>query len=227
VMDVALHRCPVTFVLDRAGVTGDDGPSHNGAWDLSILQVVPGLRIAAPRDAATLRRALREAVDVADGPTVVRFPKGAPGPDLPAVSHVDGLDVLRAGEARSVLLVCVGALAGLGLQVADELAPHGIDVTVVDPGWVRPANPALARWARRHRVVVTLEDGGRVGGVGAALAQELCDAGVAVPVHAIGLPRRFLEQGTRAQVLADCGLTAVEVTRRITGYVSSSRRRPR
>lgn len=214
-MDVALHSYPVTFVLDRAGVTGEDGPSHNGMWDLSILQVVPGLRIAAPRDAATLRRTLRDAVNVTDGPTVIRFPKGTPGADLPAVSQVDGMDVLRAGEPEDILLVCVGVLAGLGCQVADELAGEGVGVTVIDPGWVRPVNRALAGFARRHRIVVTLEDNGRVGGVGAAVAQELRDDGVPAPVHSIGLPQRFLEQGKRAEVLADCGLTAPETAARI------------
>jgi 1-deoxy-D-xylulose-5-phosphate synthase len=225
-MDVTLHSCPVTLVLDRAGVTGEDGPSHNGMWDLSILQVVPGLRIAAPRDAATLRRALREAVEVTDGPTVIRFPKGTPSADLAVASQVDGLDVLRAGEPEDVLLVCVGALAGLGLQAADELADAALGVTVVDPCWVRPVNPSLARLARQYRAVVTLEDGARVSGVGAAVAQELRDAGVPAPVHTIGLPRRFLEQGTRAEVLADCGLTAPEVTRRISDLVTARRRQP-
>jgi len=223
-MDLALHSCPVTLVLDRAGVTGPDGPSHNGMWDLSILQVVPGLRIAAPRDAATLRRALREAVEVTDGPTVIRFPKGSPGADLPAVSQEDGLDVLRAGEPEDVLLVCAGALAGLGLQVAGELTYAALGVTVVDPCWVRPVNPALVRLARRHRAVVTLEDGGRVGGVGAAVAMTLRDGGVPAPVHAIGLPQRFLAQGTRAEVLADCGLTATELTRQIKVLIPPRRK---
>jgi 1-deoxy-D-xylulose-5-phosphate synthase len=221
-MDVALHSCPVTFVLDRAGVTGEDGPSHNGMWDLSILQVVPGLRIAAPRDAATLRLVLREAVEV-DGPTVIRFPKGSAGADLPALSQADGIDLLRAGERDDILLVCAGALAGLGLQVADELAAAGLGVTVVDPRWVLPVNPALARLARRHRVVVTLEDGGRAGGVGAAVALKLRDEGIAAPVHAIGLPQRFLEQGTRAEVLADCGLTAPEIASQIRILVTPQR----
>jgi 1-deoxy-D-xylulose-5-phosphate synthase len=225
-MDVALHSCPVTFVLDRAGVTGEDGPSHNGMWDLSILQVVPGLRIAAPRDASTLRRTLREAVNVTDGPTVIRFPKGTPGADLAVESQVDGLDVLRAGESEDVLLVCVGALAGLGCQVADELAGEGLGVTAVDPCWVRPVNPALAQLARRHRAVVTLEDNGRVGGVGAAIAQDLRDAGVPVPVHTIGLPQRFLEQGKRAEVLAECGLTAPETAARIRDLLTPSSDRP-
>jgi 1-deoxy-D-xylulose-5-phosphate synthase len=223
-MDVALHACPVTFVLDRAGVTGEDGPSHNGMWDLSILQVVPGLRIAAPRDAATMRRALREAVSMTDGPTVIRFPKGTPSADLPVVSQLDGLDVLRAGEPEDVLLVCVGALAGLGLQIADELADAGLGTTVVDPGWVRPVNPVLAQLARRHRAVVTLEDGVRVGGVGAAVAQELRNAKVAAPVHTIGLPQRFLAQGKRAEVLADCGVTAPGTARQIRELVTPGRR---
>ncbi len=221
-MDVALHSCPVTFVLDRAGVTGEDGPSHNGMWDLPILQVVPGLRVAAPRDAATLRLTLREAVEV-DGPTVIRFPKGSAGADLPAISQVDGLDVLRAGEPEDILLICVGPLAGLGLQVADELAAAALGVTVVDPRWVLPVSPALARLARRHRVVVTLEDGGRAGGVGAAIALALRDERVAAPVHVIGLPQRFLEQGTRAEVLAACGLTASEVTRQVRSLAASRR----
>jgi 1-deoxy-D-xylulose-5-phosphate synthase len=214
-MDVALHQCGVTFVLDRAGVTGDDGPSHNGMWDLSLLQIVPGLRIAAPRDAATLRRTLREAVDVSDGPTVVRFPKGVANPDLPAVSHIDGMDILRTGVSQDVLLICVGALASLGVQVADELAATGLGVTVVDPCWVRPVNPALTALARRHQIVVTLEDSGRVGGVGAAIAQHVCDAGVPTPVHTIGLPQRFLDHGKRVQVLAECGLTVPDITTRI------------
>jgi 1-deoxy-D-xylulose-5-phosphate synthase len=221
-MDVALHSCPVTFVLDRAGVTGEDGPSHNGMWDLSILQAVPGLRIAAPRDAATLRLALREAVEV-DGPTVIRFPKGLAGADLPALSATDGMDVLRAGERDDILLVCVGALAGLGLQVADELATAGLGVTVADPRWVLPVNPALAGLARRYWAVVTLEDGGRAGGVGAAIALKLRDERVAAPVHAIGLPQRFLEQGTRAEVLADCGLTAPEIASQVRIHLSPRR----
>ena len=221
-MDVALHSCPVTFVLDRAGVTGEDGPSHNGMWDLSILQVVPGLRIAAPRDAATLRLALREAVRV-DGPTVIRFPKGSAGADVPVVAQDGGLDVLRAGEREDILLVCAGALAGLGLQVADELGLADLGVTVVDPRWVLPVNPMLAPLARRHRVVITLEDGGQAGGVGAATALKLRSEGVAAPVHAIGLPQRFLAQGTRAEVLADCRLTAPDIVRQIMAVATPQR----
>src|SRR3954468_2188246 len=164
-MDVALHRCGVTFVLDRAGVTGDDGASHNGMWDMSVLQVVPGLRLAAPRDAARLRELLNEAVEVEDAPTVVRFPKGPPPEDVPAVDRRGGVDVLVRNGARDVLLVAVGSMATLGVQVADRLVAQGIGVTVVDPRWVMPVDPALVELAREHRLVVSIEDNGKVGGV--------------------------------------------------------------
>ena len=175
-MDVALHRCGVTFVLDRAGVTGDDGASHNGMWDMSFLQVVPGLRLAAPRDAVTLREELREAVEVEDAPTVVRFPKGAVCADIPALERVGGVDVLSRGSSSDVLLVAVGAMAETCLDVAARCAREGIGVTVVDPRWVKPVPAALADLARDHRFVVTVEDNVRAGGVGSAIAQALRDA---------------------------------------------------
>jgi 1-deoxy-D-xylulose-5-phosphate synthase len=219
-MDVALHRLGVTFVLDRAGVTGDDGPSHNGVWDLSILQVVPGLRIAAPRDGGHLRALLREAVAVADAPTVLRFPKGPVVPDIPAVARVGGVDVLREARARDVLLVAVGAMAEVCLDVAARAAAQGIGVTVVDPRWVKPVDPALVTLGADHRLVVSVEDNGRVGGVGAAVAQALRDADVDVPVRDVGLPQRFLDQGSRAQVLAEGGLTAQWLARRVVEAVA-------
>ena len=221
-MDVALHSCPVTFVLDRAGVTGDDGASHNGVWDLSLLQAVPGLRIAAPRDASGLRRALGEALEVSDGPTAVRFPKGVAGPDIPAVEQVGGIDVLRRSGEDDVLLVAVGAMATTCLAVADRLADHGIGVTVVDPRWVKPISPSLVELASSYRMVVTVEDNLRVGGVGAALAQVLSDAGVDVPVRNFGVPPRFLDHGKRADVLADCGLSAQEITRTVVEQAARS-----
>jgi 1-deoxy-D-xylulose-5-phosphate synthase len=219
-LDVALHRCAVTFVLDRAGVTGEDGPSHNGMWDLSVLQVVPGLRIAAPRDAATLRAELREALAVTDGPTVVRFARGAVGPDLPATDRVGGVDVLRRSGQEDVLVVAVGALAATALEVADRLAAQGIGGTVVDPRWVKPVDPALIPLAARHRMVVTLEDNLRVGGVGATLAQSLRDAAVSTPLRDFGIPTRFLEHGKRAEVLAEVGLTAQEISRQVVEQVA-------
>ncbi|MGK5449645.1 1-deoxy-D-xylulose-5-phosphate synthase [Streptomyces radiopugnans] len=224
-MDVALHRCGVTFVLDRAGVTGTDGASHNGMWDMSILQVVPGLRIAAPRDAEQLRAQLREAVEVKDAPTVVRFSKGAVGPSVPAVSTVGGMDVLREarteeGERPDVLLVSVGALAPMCLEVADLLDKQGISATVVDPRWVKPVDEALPPLADRHRVVVTVEDNSRVGGVGSAIAQALRDAGVDVPLRDFGIPPKFLDHASRGEVLAEIGLTAPDIARQVTGLVA-------
>ena len=214
-MDVALHRLPVTLVLDRAGVTGEDGASHHGMWDLSVLSVVPGIRIAAPRDAATLREELREAVAVTDGPTVVRFPKGAVGEDLPAIERRGPVDVLRRAPDDDVLLVAVGPHARLGLEVAERCAAQGIGVTVVDPRWVAPVAPELVALAASYGLVVTVEDGGRVGGVGSQVSQALRDAGVDVPVRDVGIPRRFLDHGSIAQVNAEIGLTAQEVARQV------------
>ncbi|MER5936345.1 1-deoxy-D-xylulose-5-phosphate synthase [Streptomyces sp. NPDC001928] len=221
-MDVALHKCGVTFVLDRAGVTGTDGASHNGMWDMSILQVVPGLRLAAPRDADQVRAQLREAVEVKDAPTVVRFSKGAVGPAVPAVGRVGGMDVLRepGTDTPDVLLVSVGALAPMCLEIANLLDKQGITTTVVDPRWVKPVDEAMAPLAERHRVVVTVEDNSRVGGVGSAVAQALRDAGVDVPLRDFGIPPRFLDHASRAEVLVEIGLTAPDIARQVTGLVS-------
>jgi len=212
-MDVALHRCGVTFVLDRAGVTGTDGASHNGMWDMSVLQVVPGLRIAAPRDADQLRAQLREAVDVDDAPTVVRFPKESVGPPIPALARVGGMDVLREGE--DVLLVVAGVMAPVGLRAAELLAERGIGCTVVDPRWVKPVDPELPALAARHRAVAVVEDNVRSGGVGAAIGQALRDAGVDLPLRTFGIPEAFLPHAKRGEVLADIGLTPAEIAGRI------------
>ncbi|MEU2182906.1 1-deoxy-D-xylulose-5-phosphate synthase [Streptomyces thermolilacinus] len=221
-MDVALHDCGVTFVLDRAGVTGTDGASHNGMWDMSILQVVPNLRIAAPRDADQVRAQLREAVAVEDAPTVVRYSKGAVGPAVEAVSRVGGMDVLRepGTDRPDVLLVSIGALAPMCLEIADLLDKQGISTTVVDPRWVKPVDEALAPLADRHRVVVTVEDNGRAGGVGSAISQALRDAGVDVPLRDFGIPQRFLDHASRGEILAEIGLTAPDIARQVTGLVS-------
>ncbi|MFH8753111.1 1-deoxy-D-xylulose-5-phosphate synthase [Streptomyces rimosus] len=223
-MDVALHKCGVTFVLDRAGVTGDDGASHNGMWDMSLLQVVPGLRIAAPRDAEQVRAQLREAVEVDDAPTVVRYSKGKVGPAVEAVGRVGGMDVLREPgegvERPDVLLVSVGALAPMCLEIADLLDKQGISTTVVDPRWVKPVDAALPGLADAHRVVVTVEDNSRSGGVGSAVAQALRDAGVDVPLRDFGIPERFLDHASRTEILAEIGLTAPDIARQVTGLVS-------
>ncbi|EYT82832.1 1-deoxy-D-xylulose-5-phosphate synthase [Streptomyces sp. Tu 6176] len=214
-MDVALHRCGVTFVLDRAGVTGTDGASHNGMWDMSILQVVPGLRIAAPRDAGQVRAQLREAVAVDDAPTLVRFPKESVGPDIPAVDRVGGMDVLHRAERPEVLLVAVGVMAPVCLQAAGLLQARGIGCTVVDPRWVKPVDPALPELAAAHRLVAVVEDNSRAAGVGSAVALALGDAEVDVPVRRFGVPEQFLAHAKRGEVLADIGLTPVEIAGRI------------
>jgi 1-deoxy-D-xylulose-5-phosphate synthase len=216
-LDVALHRLPVTFVLDRAGVTGPDGPSHHGMWDTSILACVPGIRVAAPRDPARLREALREAVEEAGGPTVIRFPKAGAGPDLDAVARMDGFDVLRRGRGLplDVLIVAAGITSAAALEAAVILHDAGYGVTVVDPRWILPIHPAVVRLAARHRLAVTLEDAGRVGGFGAAYALACQDAAVATPVRAIGLPAQFLPHGDRDELLAEAALSGPSCARAI------------
>lgn len=223
-MDVALHRCGVTFVLDRAGVTGVDGASHNGMWDLSILQVVPGLRIAAPRDADQLRAQLREAVAVDDAPTLIRFPKESVGPAIPAVDRLGGLDVLLRdagpGADADVLFVAVGVMAPVCLQAAGLLRERGLRCTVVDPRWVKPVDPELPALAARHRVVAVVEDNSRASGVGAAVALALGEAEVDVSVRRFGIPEQFLAHAKRGEVLADLGLTPVEIAGRISATLA-------
>ena len=224
-MDVALHRQPVTVVLDRAGITGDDGPSHNGMWDLSILGVIPGIRVAAPRDSHTLREELREAVAVEDGPTVLRFAKGAVIDSVPALERVGGVDVLHRpadGESSDVLLVAVGVFGQLAVEAAGRLSAQGIGVTVVDPRWVVPVPAVLTELATEHRLVVTVEDCGRHGGFGSAMAAALRDAELDVPLRDIAVPQRFLDHSLRPEVLADLGLTAQGVARRITEWASTA-----
>ncbi|GJF06644.1 1-deoxy-D-xylulose-5-phosphate synthase [Pseudonocardia sp. D17] len=243
-LDVALHRHAVTLVLDRAGVTGSDGPSHNGMWDLSLLGVVPGIRVAAPRDAATLREELAEAVAVDDGPTALRFPKGAVVESVPAVRRIGGpiggadgigtaagadgigtVDVLAepaaGADAPTVLMVCVGAFAELGVAAAERLSHQGIGVTVVDPRWVLPVPEALVELAAAHQLVVTVSDAGRHGGFGSALSDLLRSCEVDVPSRDLALPQQFLDHGSRSDVLVAAGLTVQDVARRVTEWASA------
>ncbi|WP_084703819.1 1-deoxy-D-xylulose-5-phosphate synthase [Phaeacidiphilus oryzae] len=239
-MDVALHRLGVTFVLDRAGTTGSDGPSHNGMWDLSILRVVPGLRIAAPRDADQLRAELREAVEVDDAPTVLRYPKATVGPAIPAIDRVGGVDVLArtaapakasaSGSAPAdgldadVLLVAVGTTAEACLDAAERLAVDGVGCTVVDPRWVKPVDPAIPELAARHRMVVTVEDSGRASGTGAAVAQAIRDAGVRTPARDLGLPQEFLIHASRNEILEQAGLTGPGIASATADLLREQRR---
>lgn len=233
-MDVALHRAGVTFVLDRAGITGPDGASHNGVWDLATLQVVPGIRIAAPRDAQTLAEALGEAVAIDDGPTVLRYPKGAIGDELPALRRLtDGVDVLRDGEGEAsgasdqnyvdVLFVTVGPMARTALDAAAQLAEQGITATVLDPRWVVPVAGSIVEAARSHRLVVTIEDGIRVGGVGTRIRQALRDAGVDTAVSELGTPDEFPGHASRTQLLAEAGLTSEQIAATVAEQVRGTR----
>jgi len=219
-MDVALHKAGVTFVLDRAGVTGPDGASHHGMWDLAVLQVVPGIRIAAPRDGERLAEELHEAIGVDDAPTVIRFPRGSVSPELPAIRRTqDGVDVLREAAHKDVLIVAVGAMASLAMEVASRLADQGIGATVVDPRWVVPIAGSIVEMARDHRIVVSIEDGTRVGGVGTRIRQELRRSGVDTAVDEIGLPDEFLDHGSRNEILAHAGLTAQDIARNLVAQV--------
>lgn len=223
-MDVALHKAGVTFVLDRAGVTGPDGPSHHGVWDLSILQVVPGIRIAAPRDSVRLAEELGEAVRVGDGPTVLRFPKGTVGTEFDAVRRTDdGVDVLVESERRDVLVVTVGPMAGIGLEVAKRLEAQGIGATVVDPRWVVPVPDSVVQLAADYRILVSIEDGIRVGGIGTRIRQDLREAGVDTAVTEVGLPDEFLDHGSRGDILDRVGLTPQHIARDVTAMVLGSK----
>lgn len=223
-MDVALHRAGVTFVLDRAGVTGPDGPSHHGMWDLAILQVVPHIRLSSPRDATRLREELAEAVAITDGPTVLRFSKGSVGTEFPAVRRMaDGVDILHEGEHKDVLIITVGAMAGIGLDVAERLADQGIGATVIDPRWVVPVAESVIELSREHRLVVTIEDGIRVGGIGTRIRQDLRSAGVDTPLTELGLPDEFLNHGSRDEILEEIGLTPQQIARNVVEQVLGSK----
>jgi len=223
-MDVALHKAGVTFVLDRAGVTGPDGPSHHGIWDLAMLQLVPGIRIAAPRDAARLREVFREATAVEDAPTVVRYPKGKVNDDVEAVERLyDGVDVLSRGSSEDVLLVGIGPMVHLALEVAERLKAQGIGATVIDPRWAIPVQPSIVELAREHRLVITIEDGIRVGGVGTRVRQVLREAGVDTAVDELGIPDEFIDHATREQILEDAGLTAAKIAHDVVAQVLGTR----
>ena len=218
-MDVALLKLPVTFVLDRAGITGPDGASHNGVWDLSLLGIVPGMRVAAPRDTASLREQLGEALAVDDGPTAIRFPKGSVGADIEAEERVEGVDVLCGPRDPDVLLVAVGPLAAIALTAAATLTERGVSVAVVDPRWVLPVPEQVVKLASDVRLVVTLEESGLHGGVGSAVAARMREARVDTPVRSVGVPQRFLAHGSRNEIHADLGLTATDLVTSIISWV--------
>ena len=220
-LDVALHKAGVTFVLDRAGVTGDDGPSHNGIWDLALTGIVPTLHVAAPRDGARVRETLREAMDISNAPSLIRFPKGAVNEDIPAFERRDGIDVLYRGESADILLVSVGAFAAMAVESAGQAYREGVGVTVIDPRWVKPLPTSLITMAQRYKSVVVLEDGIKHGGIASTISEMFRDAGLTVPVHSIGVPLAFIEHSKRAEVLQDLGITVQNITRSLVAWSSS------
>ncbi|GDX21861.1 1-deoxy-D-xylulose-5-phosphate synthase 2 [Actinomycetes bacterium] len=220
-LDVALHKAGVTFVLDRSGVTGDDGPSHHGIWDLALTGIVPTMHVAAPRDGARLKELLREAVEISDAPSMVRFPKGAVQEDIPAFERRDGIDVLYRGESADVLMISVGAMAAIAVEAASSAYREGVGVTVIDPRWVKPLPESLVRMAERYKSVVVLEDGIRHAGIGSAISEMFRDAGVLIPLHSIGVPLEFIEHSKRGEILSDIGITAQNISRSVVEWSSS------
>ena len=220
-LDVSLHKAGVTFVLDRAGITGDDGPSHHGIWDLAITGMVPTMRVAAPRDAARLRETLREAVAVNDAPTAVRFPKGAVQSDIPAFERRDGVDVLYRGESADVLLISIGSMAEIAVEAASQAYREGVGVTVIDPRWVKPLPASLVTMADRYKSVVVLEDGIKHGGIASAISEQFREAGLNVAIHSIGVPLEFIEHSKRSEILEDLGITAQKISRDIVEWNST------
>ena len=220
-LDVALHKAGVTFVLDRAGVTGDDGPSHNGIWDLALTGIVPTLHVAAPRDGARVRETLREAMDISNAPSLIRFPKGAVVEDIPAFERRDGIDVLYRGESADILLISVGAFAAMAVESAGQAYREGVGVTVIDPRWVKPLPASLITMAQRYKSVVVIEDGIKHGGIASTISEMFRDAGLTVPVHSIGVPLAFIEHSKRAEVLQDLGITVQNITRSLVTWSSS------
>jgi 1-deoxy-D-xylulose-5-phosphate synthase len=220
-LDVALHKAGVTFVLDRAGITGDDGPSHHGIWDLALTGIVPTLHVAAPRDGAILRETLDEALNISDAPSLLRFPKGPVGPDIPAFERRDGIDVLYRGESADVLLVSVGAMAKISVEAASQAYREGVGVTVIDPRWVKPLPKSLLTMAQRYKSVVVVEDGIRHGGIASTISEMFRDAELDVPIHSIGVPLEFLEHSKRAEIMTDLGITAQNITHQLVSWSSS------
>ncbi len=221
-LDVALHKAGVTFVLDRAGITGDDGPSHHGIWDMALTGIVPTLHLAAPRDSARLKEVLREAISISDAPSVIRFPKGAVPADIPAFERREGIDVLYRGESADVLLISVGAMATLAVEAASQAYREGVGVTVIDPRWVKPLPISLITMADRYKSVVVVEDGISHGGIASALSEMFRSAGLETPIHSIGVPLTFIEHSKRSEILSDLGITSQNIAREIVEWSSST-----
>ena len=219
-LDVALHNAGVTFVLDRAGITGDDGPSHHGIWDLALTGIVPNMHVGAPRDGARLKEILRECVAIENAPSMVRFPKGAVPADISAVERVDGIDILHRGLARQVLVISVGAMAGMAIEVAQIAKAQSIEITVVDPLWVKPISPAVIALCSNYSTVVVMEDGIKHAGIASTISEALRNAGINCSLYSVGVPLEFIEHSKRAEILEDLEITPAAIVQQISGWIS-------
>jgi 1-deoxy-D-xylulose-5-phosphate synthase len=219
-LDVALHKAGVTFVLDRAGITGDDGPSHHGIWDLALTGIVPNMYVGAPRDGARLKEILRECVAIENAPSMVRFPKGAVPADIPAVERVDGFDILHRGLAPQVLVISVGSMAGMALEVAQLAKAQSIEISVIDPLWVKPISPAVIALCANYSTVVVMEDGIKHAGIASTISEALRNVGTNCSLHSIGVPLEFIEHSKRAEILEDLEITPAAIVQQISGWIS-------
>jgi 1-deoxy-D-xylulose-5-phosphate synthase len=219
-LDVALHKAGVTFVLDRAGITGDDGPSHHGIWDLALTGIVPNMQVGAPRDGARLQQILRQCVAISDAPSMIRFPKGAVPADIPAVAHINGIDILHRGSAPQVLVISVGSMAGMAIEVAQLAQTQSIEVTVVDPLWVKPISPAVVAMCAEYSLVVVMEDGIKHAGIASSISEALRETGSTCTLHSIGVPLEFIEHSKRAEILEDLAITPAAIVQQIAGWIS-------
>jgi 1-deoxy-D-xylulose-5-phosphate synthase len=219
-LDVALHKAGVTFVLDRAGITGDDGPSHHGIWDLALTGIVPNMHVGAPRDGARLREILRDCVAIENAPSMVRFPKGAVPSDIPALERIAGVDILYRGASKQVLVVSVGSMAAMALEVAALAQKQSIEITVIDPLWVKPISPTVIAMCAEYSTVVVMEDGIKHAGIASTLSEALRNAGIACSLHSVGVPLEFIEHSKRAEILEDLEITPTAVVQQIAGWIS-------
>jgi len=219
-LDVALHKAGVTFVLDRAGITGDDGPSHHGIWDLALTGIVPNMHVGAPRDGARLKEILRACVAISDAPSMVRFPKGAVPADIAAIERFKGIDILHKGATQQVLIISVGSMAEMAIEVAQLAKTQAIEITVVDPLWVKPIPESLIQMCAEYGTVIVMEDGIKHAGIASTISEILRESGSTCSLHSIGVPLEFIEHSKRAEILEDIAITPAAIVRQIAGWIS-------
>jgi 1-deoxy-D-xylulose-5-phosphate synthase len=219
-LDVALHNAGVTFVLDRAGITGDDGPSHHGIWDLALTGIVPHMHVGAPRDGARLKELLRQCIAIDNAPSMIRFPKGAIPADIPALERVDGIDILHRGGTNQVLVISIGSMASMALEVAQLAHQQSIEITVIDPLWVKPMSSNVTALCAKYSTVVVMEDGIKHAGIASTISESLREAGSHCSVHSIGVPLEFIEHSKRNEILEDLKITPAAIVQQIAGWIS-------